>query len=319
MVNRAYMMLKWLWLFPVSVLSWNATWGSNPIEWGARNAYEIVLTSGNRFQVGYGTSSSDIVENVCLPSLLPESDCEILVDQFFAEWYASAYAPKRHLANWEKEYFATRGTIISILQDKYKYERYLEIGTNQDILFSQARVHFPVAVGVDPAMGGTVRMTSDEFFKTNNQYFDIIFVDGLHEANQVYKDIRNSLRWLLPGGTIVMHDCNPHGNLSLTAMFPRPESAIIWNGDTWKTAVAMRLVQDLEIVIVDIDQGVGVIRRRPNRHPLAQDLIEFLGVSPISMLDNDIFRSRKDQIFRLLTIDQFVEWLDEEEPVKLGA
>ena len=299
-------------ILPVCVVSWNSTWGSNPIEWGARSNYEIVLENGNRLPVGYGTSSSDIVDNVCVPSSLPAEDCEVLVDQLFVEWYASAYAPQSHVENWEMEYFATRGTIISILQDRYSYKSYLEIGTNQNILFRQARAHFPTAVGVDPNMGGTHRMTSDDFFKTNEQYFDIIFVDGLHEANQVYRDIRNSLKWLLPGGTILIHDCNPRGNLSMTAMFPRPEGATIWNGDTWKTAVTMRLVKDLEIVIVDIDHGVGVIRRRQNNHPLPDDLIDLLGVSPISMLDNHIFRKRKHEMFRFMSIDQMLLWLDEE-------
>ena len=33
-------------------------------------------------------------------------------------------------------------------------------------------------VGVDPISGGTLRMTSDNFFKNNETFFDLIFLDG---------------------------------------------------------------------------------------------------------------------------------------------
>eukprot|EP01034_Spumella_vulgaris_P033322 gene33322-41120_t len=78
------------------------------------------------------------------------------------------------------------------------YSKYLEIGTESDYLFSPASTWFAHAVGVDPNKGGTLRMTSDAFFDQNNEYFDLIFIDGLHEAHQVYRDIQNSLKWLAP-------------------------------------------------------------------------------------------------------------------------
>ena len=45
-------------------------------------------------------------------------------------------------------------------------------------------------------------MTSDAFFATNKESFDFIFIDGLHEANQVFRDAMNSLEWLNPGKAI---------------------------------------------------------------------------------------------------------------------
>ena len=39
--------------------------------------------------------------------------------------------------------------------------------------------------------------------------FDLIFIDGLHLANQVQKDIENSLKFIKDEGFIVLHDCNP--------------------------------------------------------------------------------------------------------------
>ena len=52
-------------------------------------------------------------------------------------------------------------------------------------------------------------MTSDEFFEQNKEKFDIVFIDGLHHSEQVYKDILNSLNILNEDGTIICHDMNP--------------------------------------------------------------------------------------------------------------
>ena len=57
--------------------------------------------------------------------------------------------------------------------------------------------------------GGTIRTTSDEFFKNNKEKFDLIFLDGLHTYHQTIKDINNSLRNLNSNGIIIIHDCLP--------------------------------------------------------------------------------------------------------------
>ncbi len=48
--------------------------------------------------------------------------------------------------------------------------------------------------------------TSDEFFEKNNKKFDIIYIDGWHEAPQVYKDINNSWNSLNTNGIIICDD-----------------------------------------------------------------------------------------------------------------
>jgi hypothetical protein len=59
--------------------------------------------------------------------------------------------------------------------------------------------------------------------------------------------------------------------------------------------------------------GVGVVRRRPNKHPLDQHWIDFLGTNPISMLESEDIRTFRHDFLRLVTIDQFMAWLDEED------
>jgi len=48
--------------------------------------------------------------------------------------------------------------------------------------------------------------TSDNFFANNNEKFDIIYIDGSHEAFQVYKDINNSWNSLNINGLIICDD-----------------------------------------------------------------------------------------------------------------
>ena len=79
-------------------------------------------------------------------------------------------------------------------------------------------------------------MTSDNFFKLNLQKFDLIFIDGLHQANQVEKDIQNSIQFLSENGTIILHDANPE--TELCQLIPRQSE--YWLGDTWKAIVKYR-------------------------------------------------------------------------------
>ena len=94
---------------------------------------------------------------------------------------------------------------------------YLEIGCHADRCFS--RIHTPRKVGFDPLAGGTVRGTSDAFFLSNTETFDLVFIDGLHVYEQVLRDIRNALRLLTPRGIIVVHDCL---QLNRAAVSPQP-------------------------------------------------------------------------------------------------
>ena len=76
--------------------------------------------------------------------------------------------------NFPKNYF--RWDLIDYLIKKNKYSEYLEIGCDQDQLFS--KINIENKTGVDPSSGGNTRKTSDEFFFENKKKFDIIFIDG---------------------------------------------------------------------------------------------------------------------------------------------
>ena len=162
--------------------------------------------------------------------------------------------------NFPKNIF--RWDLIQHIIDKYNYTTYLEIGCDKDQSFSKIKID--KKIGVDPDSGGTIRDTSDNFFKTNKDKFDIIFIDGLHHYEQVIKDINNSLKILNNNGHILVHDCLPR-SIAHQAI-PRYRGS--WNGDVWKSIVELRTKKDLEVFTCEIDFGVGIIRKKNNLKPI---------------------------------------------------
>ena len=53
---------------------------------------------------------------------------------------------------------------------------------------------------------------SDDFFRKNVEYFDLIYIDGTHESFQVDKDINNAWKFLNLNGIIICDDFF-YGNL----------------------------------------------------------------------------------------------------------
>ena len=147
--------------------------------------------------------------------------------------------------------------IKRIIKEK-RFNSYLEIGCDDDYSFSQIEVE--KKIGVDPYSGGNYKGTSDEFFLRNSDCFDCIFIDGLHEYDQVYKDIINSLKFLNEGGIILLHDCLP-ASVHQQAV---PRYKKIWNGDVWKAIVNIRTNADYDTITCYIDHGVSIIRKQKN-------------------------------------------------------
>ncbi len=159
-----------------------------------------------------------------------------------------------------------RYDIINYLIDKYKLVNYLEIGVFQGENIRKIKAFHKD--GVDPGAEGYVipevnyPVTSDEFFELIKGHddikYDIIFIDGLHHADQVEKDIQNSLNHIVEGGFILLHDCNP---VSYEAQLI-PRQTIAWNGDTWKAFVSFKINNpSYPCCVIDTDFGVGVIKK----------------------------------------------------------
>jgi hypothetical protein len=77
------------------------------------------------------------------------------------------------------------------------------------------------------------------------------------------------LEFLKPDGVIIMHDCNPLSEVAALPAASYEHAANImgfsgeWNGDVWKTIVNLRSTRkDLDIFVLDCDQGLGIIASR---------------------------------------------------------
>ena len=170
-----------------------------------------------------------------------------------------------------------RTAIINYLLSLTPAKKYLEIGVrNPEKNFN--RINCENKFSVDPGIEFKenpvdYKLTSDEFFQKMrdgttsldvNIKFDVIFIDGLHLARQVEKDILNSLDFISDSGFIVLHDCNPptqfHARESYD--FLNSPARNFWNGTTWKAFYKFRHHQFLYSICFDTDWGVGVISKK---------------------------------------------------------
>lgn len=167
-------------------------------------------------------------------------------------------------------------------------ERYLEIGVSRGLTFHQIECRTKIAVDPrfrfrvpasarlrrrrDPSVPGPryFEVPSDEFFADHAAGlgpFDAVLVDGLHTADQTFRDVVHAAAQLSPAGVIVMHDCNPRsapaaaGTLDEATTMPGYTGT--WNGDVFKAVVRLRATEPtLDTFVLDCDQGLGIVRRR---------------------------------------------------------
>jgi len=169
-----------------------------------------------------------------------------------------------------------RTDIINFLLSLRQSEtHYLEIGVrNPEDNFNHIKASNKY--GVDPGIEFKsnpvdFRMTSDIFFKklfknevlSNNIKFDVIFIDGLHFAEQVDRDITNALNCIKEDGFIVLHDCNPptEWHAREISSYCNPVGGY-WNGTTWKAFFKWRCNPSVRTCCIDTDWGVGIISRK---------------------------------------------------------
>lgn len=175
----------------------------------------------------------------------------------------------------QKESVVKRTDIINYLLNFFEKPIYLEIGVrNPDHNFNLINCETKYSVDPGVEFGSNpvdFKMTSDIFFHqlknnhilSNSIKFDVIFIDGLHLADQVERDISNSLKHLSNNGFIVLHDCNPptefHASETYEYMLSPSQGA--WNGTTWKAFAKYRKDVNVNSCCIDTDWGIGVISK----------------------------------------------------------
>lgn len=169
---------------------------------------------------------------------------------------------KRFLMPANNQYRSKHGTadlindlIASIISkrdsDEPMQTNYLEIGIWQG--YNLERIKASTKTGVDPKPKclptfqpntKIFKGTSDVFFshRDNTKHYSVIFIDGFHDAIQVYCDLSNALRVLTPDGLIVVDDVWPENyvaskrwvDLSQEEKLKVNKHALTWRGDIYK-------------------------------------------------------------------------------------
>ncbi|MEL7423231.1 MAG: class I SAM-dependent methyltransferase [Bacteroidota bacterium] len=187
------------------------------------------------------------------------------------------YVDIQKKSNSEYSKSPSRTEIINFLLSLTKGDTsYLEIGVrNPDHNFNH--IIADKKHSVDPGIAFKANpvdftMTSDVFFQklsknevlSNDIKFDVIFIDGLHLAEQVDRDIENALKYVKEDGFIVLHDCNPpsewHAREQHNYRYTPARS--FWNGTTWKAFLKWRCNASVYSCCVDSDWGVGILAKK---------------------------------------------------------
>ena len=191
----------------------------------------------------------------------------------------------------------SRMQLIQHAIDTLAAETYLEIGVDQGDTFSVVRV--ARSIGVDPIApvpnveaalkrpgAQYFATTSDEFFERHAAEqlpvgVDVVFIDGLHTYDQTYRDVRNALKVLRPGGVILVHDCMPRSAQEAVVASSYEEARRInggpgaWTGDGWKAILAVRSGHlRAQACVLNCDYGVGIIWEDLRCPPLSLSLAE---------------------------------------------
>ncbi len=185
--------------------------------------------------------------------------------------------------------------LLNTLADKFDYISYLEIGQGKaEDNFNWINCKIRIGVDPDPSCNASYCLTSDEFFKLNKSTFDLIFIDGLHLQEQVYRDIINSLNCLNKNGTIVVHDCNPRNKA--TQIVPQKQG--FWTGDVWKAWVKLRSERnDIEMIVVN-KSGCGIIRVGEQKTIALPDSLTYQYLS-----------ENREYLLNLISINDFLIYL----------
>jgi hypothetical protein len=160
------------------------------------------------------------------------------------------------------------------IKKKEEDPHYAEIGV-QSLHQNFNKINIRRKIGIDPAVTGpdVYTGTSDKYFEENLSYlvkeknrgdgFHLVFIDGLHHADQVERDFNNSLQCLSDDGYIVIHDCLPVEEI--TSLVPRQSKC--WHGDVYRFIMKLHTYAGIDFVTLNMDNGCCVVWKEPGKEP----------------------------------------------------
>lgn len=169
-----------------------------------------------------------------------------------------------HLRNGLK--FHDHMALVEHLAQWLKPELYLEIGVLNGESMKRVQNYASECYGVDVTFSHKnynsnvklFEMTSDQFFDNlhPSTVFDMVFIDGLHEKSQVYKDFLNVKDRVIADGLVILHDTVPMDKSMTEPWFCH---------DAWEAMlrIKMEFRNDWEILSLPFNPGITVMRKMP--------------------------------------------------------
>jgi len=187
--------------------------------------------------------------------------------------------------------------IINFLCSKFNKPRYLEIGSQRRDCFNkiQAELKHDIEPQKNKDFIQTFNMNSDKAFESMSfeQKYDVVFVDGLHNCDQVLSDVKNVSKHLDEKGFIVVHDCLPTAEFQTVR---EPIEQVPWTGDVWK-AQAWLVKNFKNVWTIPTDWGCGIING-----PLEYDIVTLEELNKLTWND---FLLNKNDLLRIISWTEF--------------
>jgi len=218
-----------------------------------------------------------------------------------------------------------RYDIINSLIRKKGFTKYLEVGVRDpSVCFDKIECKYKHSVdpGLDIGNGvnlASYKLTSDDFFlklklgeldHDKNHKWDLIFIDGLHLADQVYRDFLNSSEHLSENGVIVFHDANPP-TIQHAREIAEDFSTLAgseWNGTVWKAIQKIRTNpknmrgDEYSLITVDSDWGVSVLWKGKSKTLFNPEINPFY--------EYEAFSQNRTDILNLISVSDFKSWIN---------
>lgn len=160
------------------------------------------------------------------------------------------------------------------MQSSGSGKSYLEIGVERGLTFEAVRAEIKVCVDPAPLFrrdslpigSQLVVSTSDHYFAggASGHTFDFVFLDGLHTAEATYRDLVGALKWLSPGGTVLVDDVMPTDEASALPSYRDSQvekrkqgiKHARWYGDVWKVVwLVVTKYPDIQVTLIGSGGG----------------------------------------------------------------
>jgi SAM-dependent methyltransferase len=201
-------------------------------------------------------------------------------DAFDAGAIGAAKALFRRARDFQLEQgIPNRATVAQRLIWKLRARTYLEIGVGRGTHFMQ--IEAPRKIALDPTWRipsaaqdvvgiSAVRSNPEDFFAAlprdlAGDGVGLVLINECRTAEQALAYVENSLRLLIDGGVILLHNCLPKSEEDARGRLGpvrRQESSETCAGDVYRAIVRLRAERrDLFACVVEAENGIGIVTR----------------------------------------------------------